>query len=246
MKRSFSAPAGSRRVRLRARAAAAGESSAPPSTTSTPWSRATRQNESGLNFAGTTTVPPRRERGQRRRHEPVDVEQRHHAERHVARRRARSCARRCRPRSTGWRASAGRASAGRCCRSCAGPARRRRLPAAATGVRPVDAAQAHRARGVHVDRQDRHASPAARARLVGAFGRQEQHLARSCPRGRSGTRLPCRRGSAAPPCRPSTRRETTRSSAGRSAARCRRGRRGPRRRRRAARPRPAPARAAPP
>ena len=24
----------------------------------TPWSRATRQNASGLNFAGTTTVPP--------------------------------------------------------------------------------------------------------------------------------------------------------------------------------------------
>ena len=48
-----------------------------------PTSCATPQKDSGLNLAGTTTVPPVDERGQRRGHEPVDVEQRHDAQRHV-------------------------------------------------------------------------------------------------------------------------------------------------------------------
>ena len=75
-----------------------------------------------------------RQRGQRRRHEAVHVEQRHHAQRHVVGRERVAARDVAAPRSRGWRARAARAWAGRCCRSCAGSARRRRRPAASSGA----------------------------------------------------------------------------------------------------------------
>ena len=44
-----------------------------------------------------------------------------------------------------------------------------------TGVLPLDAAEADGARGVHVDRQNRHAIAGGAPRLVGAAGRKNQH-----------------------------------------------------------------------
>ena len=136
-----------------------------------------------------------RQRGERRRHEAVHVEQRHHAQRHVVGRERVAARRRSAPRSRGWRATAARASAGRCCRWCAGSARRRRPPARVTGCRgSAHAAEADDARSRpsstvrtrHADRRPRGA-PRRRRRAAGAGP------SRSCPRGRSGTRLPCTR-----------------------------------------------------
>ena len=59
MKRSFSVPAGLRPdVGSAARARSSWCSVGTAEYHVMPWSRAMRQNDSGLNFAGTTTVPP--------------------------------------------------------------------------------------------------------------------------------------------------------------------------------------------
>ena len=148
-------PLGARRLRRAGSAARASSSWCIVGTAEyhvTPWSRGDAPERQRVELAGHDDRAAGRERGQRRRDQPVHVEQRHHAQRHVVgseRVAARDVAAR---RSTGSRARAARASAGRCCRWCAAPARRRRSPAAATGLRPRRARRAATVpAGVHVD-----------------------------------------------------------------------------------------------
>ena len=93
-----------------------------------PCSRACGQNRCGVKRRGTTTAPAGCERREGRRHQAVDVEQRHHAERDVGLARAGSARRSCGPRPSGCAGAAAPASAGWWYRWCAGRRRRRQAP----------------------------------------------------------------------------------------------------------------------
>ena len=120
-------------------------------------------------------MPPVESVAERRRHEPVDVEQRHDAHRHVVGSEivaARDVA--GRNRQIGMRER----HALRPTRAAAGVQHQRdvvRVRAATRSSRRVDSDETDGAVRVHVDRQDRHAVAGRAARFVEAVGRQHQH-----------------------------------------------------------------------
>ena len=104
----------------------------------------------------------------------MHVEQRHHAQRDVARRAARSCARRCAAEidRLAWLSGTrfGRPVLPLVCRMSATSSIAGGDDRASAG----HAGQTHGPVGVHLDRQHGHAIAGRAARLVGPFGRKEQ------------------------------------------------------------------------
>ena len=156
-----------------ARAATDGSSERP----NTRWprvSRAMRQNDSGENFDGTTTAPPRGQRAQRGGHQPVDVKERHHAERHVLgaeRVAARNVL--CRDGEVGMAERHALRASG----AAAGVQDERHIVQGRRGDRCASRhiAERHHAARARLHRQDRHGS-SGRAGLVHTVRRQQQHL----------------------------------------------------------------------
>ena len=170
----------------------------------TPWSRTMRQNESGLNCAGTTTVPPVEKVASVDATRPCTWNSGiTHSETSLGRQ-ARRCARCSAPRPPGCDGAAARASAGRCCRWCAAPARCRPAPGRSRVAPTGASSRTMPIASVSRDQQRDAAVRAARSGPPRLRPAARSARAHSCPPDRSRTPPRDKPDSAARRCRRST------------------------------------------